>query len=277
MFQHSLKIINAIIYTIRPSATLGACLLVLAAYHPQMGELNQVIFLMIATFFGSAYCFLVNDIYDREKDLKNEKFRPVATGSLPLRTAIAFSVMFALIFIFSTWFLGYVAFGLSFVFLFITTFYSHINLKSGFPANATVAFVVSGTQWGVAIIKPDDYLWMSSIFLFVFTLPREMLLDWLDVRGDLAVGKSSVPTQVSTKSARLIIVCLLLAASGVIAFGLYILNPHGISFIFFVLTILSVGGSYIPFLRKASHQNILSSIRLSHVTFAFLILALLSR
>ena len=217
---------------------------------------------------------MVNDLFDREKDLLNNKRRPVATGEIPLNVAKSVSFVFAIIFIISTWYLGIHAFVMAFGFLLIALTYSYINVKTGLLANAIVALMASGTQWGVAIIKPDSYLIGSSIFLFFLTIPREVLLDWLDISGDRQAGKKSFPMNRSLKSVKgLIVSCLLLSSVAVY----FATNYSMISSAFFLLAVATSWISFVPFLIKVNDSSALKSVRLTHISFAFLILALFSR
>ena len=277
MFQYTFKIIKAIAYTIRPAATFGACLLVLAGFNPERAEWKQALVLLLATFLGSAYCFLLNDIFDRKKDLLNDKKRPLVTGELPVKLAFLVTVLLAVGFVASSWFLGMIPFILAFVFLIIASFYSLINVKTGILANIIVAFVVSGTQWGVAIIKPDPILWISSSFLFFYTIPREILLDWLDMSGDKKFGKQSAPLNFSLRKLKwtLITTLALASVSFVIAIQLYLSNTLSVALGCFVL--LFTWLSFLPFFKTSDHAQALSSVRWSHVTFVFLIFTLLSR
>lgn len=277
MFQNTFKTANALLYTIRPSATLGSCLLVLAAFNPTNNELDTSVALMVCTFFGAAFCFLVNDIYDREKDLLNDKQRPVATGVIPLKTAIWVAVWFALIFVVSAYFLGIIPFLLSFVFLGFTYGYSYINARSGLFANIIVAFIVSGTQWGVALIKPDHRLIWTSLFLFFLTVPRELLLDWLDKGGDHKIGKKSSPINYSTRINRIIVVVTLLAATYCLASLFYSSSLDSLFTLLLPFTMVSIWASFAPFLIRADDFNALLSIRLSHSTFVLFIIAMLLR
>ena len=277
MIQYTFKIFKAIVYTIRPYAVLGACLLVLAAFNPEGDEWNEMISLVMATFFGSAYCFLLNDIFDRKKDLLNDKRRPLATGELPVSIALFMVVLFALVFITSSWFLGMLPFLLSFVFIGIRSIYSLVNVKTGLMANVIVAFVVSGTQWGVALIKPDEVLWASSVFLFFYTIPREILLDWLDIKGDKAYGKRSAPINYSLKAVMGIIVLSLAFASLSIIAIVYLDLSSKPSVLLATVTFFSTWLSFSPFFKKPSHRSALLSVRWSHVTFVLLIFTLISR
>ncbi len=274
--QFTFKTISAITYTIRPSATLGTCVLTFAAFNPQEGEWNQAWLLVISMFFGSAFCFLINDIYDREKDLLNNKTRPVATGVIPLKVANSVAVLFAALLVTFSWYVNSYAFFLSIAFLVGTAMYSYINAKTGLFANVIVALIAAGTQWGVAVIKPDPYLWASSMFLFFFTIPREVLLDWLDIDGDKKWGKRSFPMNHSVTKVKLLIATSLLVCS-LSMFYVFDLIPIGLSLIFFLAAIVSLWISFFPFFQNPNDKSALLSVRLSHVTYAFLILALLSR
>ncbi len=277
VFQYSVKIVKAIIYSIRPSATIGACLLMLAAFNPQKGELEQVIALIIATFFGSSFCFIINDIFDRKKDLLNDKKRPIATGLIPLKLAVFISFLFAGLFILATWFLGPITFVLSFLFLFIASIYSFINQRAGLVANLIVAFMISASQWGVGILKPDDFLYLSSLFVLFFTVPREIVLDWLDMPGDKKVGKSSVPLKHSSQTIKSFIAFFLFLSLLPMSFGIYKVKPSSFLFLFLLLTIVASCISFIPFLKRPDEKRALLSVRISHIPYAFLILALFSR
>jgi len=180
MTKKALKTIGAVIYTIRPSATLGACMLVAAAFRPQSNDLQTLVILLSCAFFGSSYCFLLNDIFDREKDLLNEKLRPIATGELPLTLAVGISVLFAVLFLALAYTFGWFVFGLAILFLLLASIYSLLNFHSGLLANFMVAFFVSATPWGVAFIIPVPYLSPVAFFVLLFPFPSVIVLDCLD-------------------------------------------------------------------------------------------------
>lgn len=276
MLKQALKIVGAIVYSIRPSASIGACLLVLAAYQPQSNEWIEVIRLMICTFTGSAYCFLLNDIYDREKDLLNKKYRPIASGALPLKVAGVVAAMFGILFLICAFFFGWIVFLLSILFLGLTSFYSYLNVKSGFLANFVVAFIVAGTQWGVFFIKPDSILIPAAAFLFFISIPREMLLDWMDADGDSAYGKNSLATSTSRTQFNLIMILMLVGMS----ISLLFLSKNVDTFLaraFFIASIITAWISFIRFFHTSNRKNALFGVRFSHLTFALYIVAMLIR
>ena len=169
MLKQTSKVLAAILYTIRPSATLGACLLAVSAFNPQTKEWQEVIWLVVCAFTGSSFCFILNDIFDKEKDLLNNKKRPIATGELPLPIALIATIVFGVIFMASAAAFGKVVLILSVLFLGLATSYSFLNRVSGFPANVMVAVFVAGTQWGVCI----------SVACFCFSFQSHAKCYWI--------------------------------------------------------------------------------------------------
>ena len=277
MLRQTSKILAAILYTIRPSATLGACLLTVSAFDPQAREWLEVVWLVICAFTGPSFCFVLNDIFDKEKDVLNHKKRPIATGELPLPFAYATVIVSGLIFVVTAATFGTVVLLLSVVFLGLATSYSYLNRISGFPANVMVAIFVAGTQWGVYWIKADSILYFTSLFLFFISIPREMLLDWLDIEGDRASGKSSLAWTISRKRFNQVLGLMIVGASSSIFLLLYMepLPMHSIAL--FITSTILFGISFIRFFRDASRKNVLHGVRFSHLSYAIFMVAMLTR
>ena len=276
MLKQALKIVGAILYTIRPSATLGACLLVIAAYQPQSREWGEMMQLILCTFAGSSYCFIVNDIFDRKKDLLNDKFRPIARGTLSVGVAWFSAVVMGLLFIVCAYAFGGRVFSLALLFIVLASMYSYLNIKTGLLANAVVAFIVAGTQWGVMVITLDADLIIASLFLLFFTIPREMLLDWLDAEGDKEFGKQSLAINFSPIRFKWLLAFFLIACTGpllVLVAGM----DQPLPMLFFIATLIAAWGSFIRFFRASSRKSALFGVRFSHLTFACFIVAMLTR
>ena len=274
-YSHSYKLAGALFYSIRPSASIGAAALAVSAYKPGSDELIEAILLIVSVFFGGAYCFIMNDIYDRDKDLLNDKKRPIATGFVSMNLAVGSAIVCVIVTLTTSLFLGTYELLLAILYLMGVSVYSFVNSKTGLFANAMVALFVSGMHWGVAILKPDPALIASSLFLFFFTVPRELLLDWLDIKGDRGSGKPSFPMNHSPKANIWVVTASLLLSTG----SLYFLqnNYNTLFMVLYVLSIVTAWGSFAPFLKNADRKHALLSVRLSHISFVLLILALFSR
>ena len=116
-----MKKLRHVLFSIRPSACVMVSVFALAAYRPDSSEWTLAILLAVCSFFGSAFCFLVNDIYDRKKDILNNKLRPIATGELPVGHARFWAFAFALIYVATSFAFGWIIFGLALfsIFLFL--------------------------------------------------------------------------------------------------------------------------------------------------------------
>jgi len=194
-----------------------------------------------------------------------------------LNLAISITIVFSLLFLALAINLGWVIFTLALVFVLLASFYSFFNYRSGILANLIVAFIVSGTQWGVAIIKPDPVLMPMAAFLFFFTIPRELILDWLDKEGDAIHGKDSLAIGTTQKKFKGIIVLFLTASSITMGVLLYIFTPNLITSILLVAGALMTWGSFIRFFFEVNRKNALFAVRCSHLTFALIIIALFLR
>ena len=173
--------------------------------------------------------------------------------------------------------MGIIPFLLSFFFLLVASTYSYINSKTGILASVIVAFMPSGTQWGVGLLYPDEILWVSSLFLFFYSIPREILLDWLDMPGDRKSGKPSVPLKYQTSGLNYFIGIPLVVSASIVGYWIITNELDVVLVSLLSLTVLSAFGSFLPFFKAADRSGVLASIRFSHIPLAFLILALLSR
>jgi len=181
--------IRHVLYSIRPSAGLIVAAIVFAAFKPNESEIIESILLGIAAFAGSSFCFLINDIVDREKDLLNGKNRPIATGELPLKWAYGSVIFFMVIYLSTTFLFSQMVFYLAIFSVIVFLLYVPINQKLGFWANLVVAFCASGSIWGVGIIRSfDEALFYLAFISFLMITAREILLDWLDIKGDENIG-----------------------------------------------------------------------------------------
>lgn len=270
------KQVGYMLYSIRPSACLMVSLLVVAAYRPSMAEWRETTLLFSCAFFGSAYCFIINDLFDRSKDLLNNKLRPIATGELSVRSARFAAIIVALVYLFCAWMMSELVLGLAIFSLVLFSIYSPINNHYGFLSNLLVGFCASGVLWGVAILKDFEApLILLSGALFFMIVFREILLDWLDMEGDKAAGKTSIPLQSSTRSTLLILLINLGLASAILLFSM--IQQPDLSGILKIGLLLSIWIPFFYLALKPSRERVLFNIRFSHVSFVLLMLAIVLR
>lgn len=249
-----------------------------AAFRPDAAEVNTAILLFIDAFAGAAYCFIINDVFDREKDRLNNKKRPIATGALPWRVAIVAMGFFVLVYLVVSFLLGITVLILALISLILFTLYSPVNNHGGFIANILVAICASGSVWGVAIVRSyEPTLFYLSAIIFLMILMREILLDWLDVAGDKATGKPSIPIVYGQRKTGWILMLLLFLSTLAVLSTPLIVPISRFAALTLTVSIALTVIPMIPLLRKPTEKAILFNIRFSHVTFVFVVLGILFR
>lgn len=261
--------LSKLLYSIRPSACLGVALFASSAYG--MHDYT-IILIFTSTFLGSACCFLINDIFDRKKDLLNDKKRPIATGALPLNAAIWAAIITGLSYLLLAGFLGLATLIIAFITLFTFLTYSWINNRHGFIANLIVAIMVAiSFVYGGILREIDEVLILILTSAFFVSISREIMLDISDMKGDQAVGKTSIPLQFSEKITKLFILSGYLLGS----IPIFLLFNQPVNFELTFAILLSL---WLPMLAFTKHPKwAMWNVRSSHIFFGFLILTLAIR
>lgn len=271
-----INLLSNILYSIRPSACLGAGLLAIAAFQP-ITEYFIAIIIFTSVFSGSACCFLVNDIADRDKDLLNKKNRPITTGKLSAHhSKISACIFGGLYFILSAYLGAFhlIIFGIT---MFVFLVYPALNNRYGLIANQLVAFSVClSLVYGVGTLNMNATLWHFIFSTYFIIIAREIMLDGLDVKGDRIIGKPSIPIRYGElKTAWFVGIGYFL---GSIPILLLILpsTSKGIS----IILILSLTALWVPFIYSLTNRKLnwmLYNVRSSHLFFGLIIAALFIR
>lgn len=271
--EDGMKKLGLVLYSTRPSAGLGSGLIAVGGFG-SVTESVEVAYIFMSIFSCSSFCFLVNDLFDRKKDLLNNKKRPIATGQVSVNLAVIVAAIFWLFFLLISIKLGINTTTVCLVSTLLILAYSWINSKYGLLANMIVSITVSLYFLYGAILSPleiNTYLYMGFIFFVI--LGREILLDWLDVAGDRAVGKSSIPILFSPRITTLFVAGSFLMASLFIA----LIFPFAAttSLILLSLALMVMWVPFILILSNPSRKNILFNIRSSHLILLFIFLELI--
>jgi 4-hydroxybenzoate polyprenyltransferase len=266
--------ISALFYSIRPSACLGIALFAIAG-QGRWDDLFVSTLTFASAFIGGAGCFLINDIFDREKDLKNNQLRPIATGEIPVRPAFIVSVICC-----STMLVSAVFLTLNTVILatfLITAFwlYPYINQRFGLLANIWVSVCSAlAFLYGALVYDVTALVYLAMLSTFFVNAAREILLDSLDQAGDQAVGKCSIPLVYGENRTKTIV--SIFFGFGSIVLLVYLRYfPATWPWIIILLLML-----WIPFFMKKNegfNKWALFNVRTSHLFFITLIVLLFIR
>jgi 4-hydroxybenzoate polyprenyltransferase len=157
--------------------------------------------IVLATMVG----FILNDVYDYEKDKTANKDRPIALGILDRNLAINTAFVLSFVSIVITLFFCNLS-SVFFIILLITglIFYSpiskHLPVIKGF---ITALLTTSPIAYGSIILKMN-FPFYFYISIVIFIIGREILLDTKDLVSDTNFGLKTIPYYFGLNISRLI-------------------------------------------------------------------------
>jgi len=210
-------------------AGLGAAVIVVAA-SPAVRLTTILATYGVVTSF-CAYGFIVNDIWDVEKDRVGHPERMLPAGILTLRRAVCLATFFAFAAFVLSLLLPIAALPIAFLAFGLASIYSCVNSRYGLLANAMTAtlagmvpaygMAVSGTISGHGVLL--------SVAIWWLVLAREIVFDIRDITSDSLTGKSSLPMLLGIRGTS-----MLVAASVAMSSIISITVGAGLSFQGFV-------------------------------------------
>jgi geranylgeranylglycerol-phosphate geranylgeranyltransferase len=210
----------------------------------QLGSLNwlNILFGLLTGFTFCAAAMVINDYYDRKIDAINEPKRPIPSGLIKTREALAFMAMLIIIgFVFailvSPLSYGVLCFGVAAVSLAITATYITVGKRSGLPGNFLVSACVAtpfiyGSITAIGTVGLNVALFASMAFLS--NTGREITKGIVDVKGDSAEGVKTLAVRFGERNAAVAAVVFFVFAV-VLTPVTWFLGLVGVWFIPFVL------------------------------------------
>lgn len=150
--------------------------------------------------FGSIFCIsatalILNDVFDLEVDRVNAPHRPLPSGAVSARQAVALSLIVAALGLSLSALVSPFALVTAFVVWVIGVLYNWRYKRSGLPGNLMVAFSVGMTFvfGGISVGQTDEWLvWWFGGIAFLLDLGEEIAADAMDAEGDRLIGSRSL-------------------------------------------------------------------------------------
>jgi len=201
--------ISGLVRLMRPinCAMMGFAVFVGAVLaHPQFSNFDWlgILYGFLTGFMLTAASMTINDYYDRAIDAINEPARPIPSGSVSTREALAFvSVLSAVGFVFAylTSVLCLVVAVISWV---VVVTYVTVGKRSGLPGNFLVSTCVAiPFIYGSIIILSQVPLsvLLFTVMAFLSNTGREITKGIVDVKGDKAQGMKTLAVRYGEKNA----------------------------------------------------------------------------
>ena len=174
--------------------------------HPQFSNFDWVgiLYGFLTGFMLTAASMTINDYYDRAIDAINEPARPIPSGSVSTREALAFvSVLSAVGFVFAylTSVLCLVVAVISWV---VVVTYVTVGKRSGLPGNFLVSTCVAiPFIYGsiIALSQVTLSVLLFTLMAFLSNTGREITKGIVDVTGDKTEGIKTLAVRYGEKSA----------------------------------------------------------------------------
>jgi len=162
--------------------------------------------LVIAALIGFTVCAfgnLINDIKDIEIDRINNPMRPLPAGKV--KKNIIWFMAFACMVISSTvsFFLGRIPFIIVIAAIVMLIFYS-VFLKKTVLGNITVALIAGLSFIFGGVIASNMLALIPAIFSILIHMPREIVKDVMDMKGDRMTGAATLPIMLGPPRAYII-------------------------------------------------------------------------
>ncbi|MGE5340923.1 MAG: decaprenyl-phosphate phosphoribosyltransferase [Candidatus Omnitrophota bacterium] len=232
--QKSLKLIGLYVRSMRPNQWVKNIFIfapmVFAKYIFQSHYLIHTLlaFALFSLISSSIYVF--NDCFDKEKDRQHpdKKKRPVASGALPIPTAVSIAFVILLLSLF-------IIYNFNLLFFYIALFYVGLNLIYSFYLKKIVILDVMIISIGFVLrvkiggVINDIEL---SPWILIITFLLAILLGLIKRRQELvkinAVALPDIETRVALKKYNLALLDQLISittATTLISYVVYVLNP----------------------------------------------------
>jgi geranylgeranylglycerol-phosphate geranylgeranyltransferase len=230
--------------------------------NPQLSNINwlNILYGFVTGFTLTAASMTINDYYDRAIDAINEPSRPIPSGSVSAREALAFVfVLSAVGFVFAyvTSVLCLVVAIISWI---VVVTYVTVGKRSGLPGNFLVSTCVAipfiyGSITAVNQVQLSVLLF--ALMAFLSNTGREITKGIVDVKGDKAQGMKTLAVRYGEKNAAVVAALFYVLAVSLTPLP-WIWNPRLVSFWFIPLVLLTDIGlvmSSVLLLKNHSRDN----------------------
>ena len=166
----------------------------------------NILFGFVTGFTLTAASMTINDYYDRAIDAINEPSRPIPSGSVSAREALAFvSVLSAVGFVFA-YVVSFLCLGVAILSWIVVVTYVTVGKRSGLLGNLLVSTCVAiPFIYGSIVLNqlPLNVL-LFAIMAFLSNTGREITKGIVDVKGDRTEGVKTVAVRYGEKYAAIV-------------------------------------------------------------------------
>ncbi|MDR0306602.1 MAG: UbiA family prenyltransferase [Chitinispirillales bacterium] len=172
------------------NVVMTGCAVILGIWLTQSGiSTFTAFFLMTAAMAATAYGNVINDILDIKSDLISHPERPLANGSMSVRTAAVFAAALVIASLLSALWASTFHLKAAFLPLILLTLYSIYFKRTRLMGNFIVALLVAyALLFGSLPLPQTKILFLPAMLAFLLNFCREIAKDIQDTEGDRNAG-----------------------------------------------------------------------------------------
>jgi geranylgeranylglycerol-phosphate geranylgeranyltransferase len=246
--------------------------------NPQFSSVNwlDILYGFVTGFTLTAASMTINDYYDRAIDAVNEPSRPIPSGSVSAREALAFVFILSAVGFVFTYLTNVLCLVVAIISWVVVVTYVTVGKRSGLPGNLLVSTCVAiPFIYGSIIVVSHVSLsvLLFTVMAFLSNTGREITKGIVDVKGDKAEGIKTLAVRYGERSAAVVAALFYVFAVALTPFP-WVLNL--VSFWFIPLVLVTDIGLIVSsalLLKNYSREN---ARKIKNLVLLWFILGLLA-
>ena len=185
--------------------------------HPQFSNFDWlgILYGFLTGFMLTAASMTINDYYDRAIDAINEPARPIPSGSVSTREALAFVFFISVVGFVFAYLTSVLCLVVAAISWFVVVTYVTVGKRSGLPGNFLVSTCVAiPFIYGsiIALSQVALNVLLFTLMAFLSNTGREITKGIVDVKGDKAEGIKTLAVRYGEKNAAVVAVLFYVSA-----------------------------------------------------------------
>ena len=204
------------------------------------GDVVDTAIVAVATVLILAAGNALNDVCDVEIDRVNRPNRPIPSGRVSVRGATRFAFVAITGGLVLAFLVGPAAFGVALAAALLLAFYAIALKATPLLGNLVVGLLSAGAYFAGGIaVDAARYALVPLVFIFLFTVVREIIKDIEDLEGDRRAGARTLPVALGERGALVVATLFALLGVGLTAVP-YLLGWAGFGWRYFTVVLLGV-------------------------------------
>ncbi len=171
---------------------------------------HKFIALLLATTISIASGYIINAFYDVKKDLINRPQKTILEQQLSQKKRLYLYFFFNFLAVGIAWFISWRAALFFSIYIFLIWLYSHKIQSIPFLNNVWLTVLSIFPFFGIFLYfkRFNGFIFWHAVFLFIILLIKNLLKDFVNLKGDLVEGKQSIPIIYGEQTAKNIILAI---------------------------------------------------------------------